>query len=116
MTERKKCALVECDNYAGLISRPGMTSGAYCRKHFYEIYHGEIKRLPSEMIALEMEFEVVIEQDEDGIYIASVPDLEGCHTQAGTLNDLRDRMTEAVELYLRNVDGRLTSFMKYKKE
>ena len=26
------------------------------------------------------EFAVVIEQDEDGIYVASVPELQGCHT------------------------------------
>ncbi|MDF1557353.1 MAG: type II toxin-antitoxin system HicB family antitoxin [ANME-2 cluster archaeon] len=46
------------------------------------------------------EFTIVIEQDEDGIYVASVPELEGCHTQARTLDELRDRMKEAIELYL----------------
>ena len=30
------------------------------------------------------EFIVVIEQDEDGIYVASVPELPGCHAQAET--------------------------------
>ena len=46
------------------------------------------------------EFTVVIEQDEDGIYVASVPELEGCHTQAKTLDELRERIKEAIELYL----------------
>lgn len=43
---------------------------------------------------------MVIEQDEDGIYVASVPELEGCHTQAKTLDELRERIKEAIELYL----------------
>ena len=46
------------------------------------------------------EFTVVIEQDEDGIYVASVPELPGCHTQAETLDELNRRIKEAIELYL----------------
>ena len=46
------------------------------------------------------EFTIVIEQDEDGIYIASVPELEGCHTQAKTLDELKERVEEAIEFYL----------------
>lgn len=46
------------------------------------------------------EFTVVIEQDEDGIYVASVPELEGCHTQAETLDELNVRIKEAIELYM----------------
>ena len=49
---------------------------------------------------MEKEFTIIIEQDEDGIYVASVPELEGCHTQAKTLDELRDRIKEAIELYL----------------
>ena len=49
---------------------------------------------------MKKEFTAVIEQDEDGIYIASVPELEGCHTQAKTLDKLRERVKEAIELYL----------------
>jgi predicted RNase H-like HicB family nuclease len=45
-------------------------------------------------------FTVVIEQDEDGIYIASVPELSGCHTQAETLDKLNRRIKEAIELYM----------------
>jgi len=45
-------------------------------------------------------FTVVIGRDEDGIYVASVPKLIGCHTQAKTLDELRERITEAVQLYL----------------
>ncbi len=46
------------------------------------------------------EFTIVIEQDEDGIYVASVPELEGCHTQAKNLDILEERIKEAIELYL----------------
>jgi predicted RNase H-like HicB family nuclease len=46
------------------------------------------------------EFNVVIEQDKDGIYVASVPELPGCHTQAKTLDELNRRIKEAIELYL----------------
>ncbi|HUQ71237.1 MAG TPA: type II toxin-antitoxin system HicB family antitoxin [Planctomycetaceae bacterium] len=45
------------------------------------------------------EFKVVIEQDEDGYYVASVPALPGCHTQARTLEDVMKRIREAIELY-----------------
>jgi predicted RNase H-like HicB family nuclease len=45
-------------------------------------------------------FTVVIERDEDGYYVGSVPALRGCHTQAINLNVLMKRMREAVELCL----------------
>jgi predicted RNase H-like HicB family nuclease len=46
------------------------------------------------------EFNVVIEQDEDGYYLASVPALRGCHTQAKSLDDLMERVREVIELCL----------------
>ncbi|WP_027365936.1 type II toxin-antitoxin system HicB family antitoxin [Desulfotruncus alcoholivorax] len=45
-------------------------------------------------------FLVIIEQDEDGKYIASVPSLPGCHTQADNLAELEKRVQEAIKLYL----------------
>lgn len=42
------------------------------------------------------EYTVIIEQDEDGWYVASVPELPGCHTQAKSLDQLRRRVAEAV--------------------
>ena len=44
-------------------------------------------------------FNVVIERDEDGYYIASVP-LKGCHTQTKSLDLLIERIKEAIELCL----------------
>jgi predicted RNase H-like HicB family nuclease len=46
------------------------------------------------------EFSVVIERDEDGYYVASVPALPGCHTQATSLDELMVRVKEAIELCL----------------
>lgn len=46
------------------------------------------------------EFSVVIEKDEDGYFVASVPMLRGCHTQAKSLDVLMKRIKEAIELCL----------------
>jgi len=46
------------------------------------------------------EFDVVIVEDETGGYVAFVPTLPGCHTQADTLGELMDNVKEAIELYL----------------
>lgn len=48
----------------------------------------------------EAQFKVLIERDEDGVYIASVPELPGCHTQGKTLEITRERIMEAINLYL----------------
>jgi len=47
-----------------------------------------------------LRFAVVIERDEDGFYVASIPELPGCHIQARTLDELANRVKEAAELYL----------------
>lgn len=46
------------------------------------------------------EFNVVIERDEEGYYVASVPTLPGCHTQARSLDELMERVREAIALCL----------------
>ena len=46
------------------------------------------------------EFNVVIEKDEDGYFVASVPALRGCHTQAKSLDILIKRIREAIQLCL----------------
>ena len=45
-------------------------------------------------------FTVVIEQDEDGYYVASVPSLHSCYTQARTLEALAPRIREVIALCL----------------
>jgi predicted RNase H-like HicB family nuclease len=46
------------------------------------------------------EFTVVIERDEDGYFIGTVPQLKGCHTQAKSLDELMERIKEATLLCL----------------
>lgn len=46
------------------------------------------------------EFSVIVERDEEGYYVASVPELPGCHTQARSLDKLIERVREAIELFL----------------
>ncbi len=46
------------------------------------------------------DFHVVIERDEEGWLVGSVPALPGCHTQARSLDQLMERMQEAIEAYL----------------
>ena len=52
-----------------------------------------------------LQFKVLIEQDEDGIYVASVPELPGCYTQGKTLEQVRGRIKEAIELILESDKG-----------
>ncbi len=47
-----------------------------------------------------MKYTVLIEKDQDGYYVADVPELPGCHTQAKNLNNLNKRIKEAISLYL----------------
>jgi predicted RNase H-like HicB family nuclease len=46
------------------------------------------------------EFTVVVERDEDAWYVASVPALPGCHTQARSLDELMQRVQEAIAVSL----------------
>ncbi|MAG47269.1 hypothetical protein CL617_01570 [archaeon] len=45
-------------------------------------------------------FTVLIEKDEDGYYVGSVPSLRGCHTQGKTIDELLKHIKEAIELCL----------------
>ena len=49
---------------------------------------------------MKREFDVLIERDPEGYYVATVPALHGCHTQARSLDDLMRRIREAVEVCL----------------
>jgi len=57
------------------------------------------------------EFNVIIEKDEDGYYVASVPALRGCHTQAKSLDVLMKRIREAIELCLEVEDPVTNEFI-----
>lgn len=44
------------------------------------------------------EFTVIVEQDEEGYFVAEVPKLPGCHTQAKSIDTLMPRVAEAIPL------------------
>lgn len=54
-------------------------------------------------------FTVVIERDEDGYYVATVPSLRGCHTQAKNVDTLMKRAREVIELCLQDEDSEIES-------
>lgn len=45
------------------------------------------------------EYHIIIERDEDGLYVGDVPELPGCHTQAKSLDLLIKRIREAIAAY-----------------
>ena len=55
------------------------------------------------------EFSVLIERDSEGYYVASVPELQGCHTQAKSLDKLMERIREAIQLCLEVAKDFLTN-------
>jgi predicted RNase H-like HicB family nuclease len=53
------------------------------------------------------QFDVVVERDSEGFFVASVPALAGCHTQSRSLDQLMERIKEAIELCLEVQEGDL---------
>ena len=45
-------------------------------------------------------YAIVIERDEDGIYVASAPALSGCYTQGGTRAEAMRNIQDAIELHI----------------
>ncbi len=45
-------------------------------------------------------FTVIVEKDEDGFYVAEVPDLKGCYTQGETLEEALENIKEVIEMCL----------------
>ncbi len=50
-------------------------------------------------------FTVLIEQDEEGYFVATVPALRGCHTQAKSLDTLMKRVREVIALCLEDTNN-----------
>lgn len=50
-----------------------------------------------------MKYRVLIEQDEDGIFVAEVPSLPGCISQGSTRAEAAENIKEAIELYLESL-------------
>jgi len=55
------------------------------------------------------EYFMIIERDERGWYVGNVPELSGCHTQGHTIEELTERMKEAISLCLEDSDESMFS-------
>ncbi len=65
---------------------------------------------------MEREFTILIEEGEDSYLIASVAELPGCHTQAKSLDELMERIKEAISLYLEvETDIKIPRFLGIQK-
>ncbi len=53
-------------------------------------------------------FQVIIEQDEDGYYVADVPALQGCYTQGRTFEEALENIREVIEMCIQEMleDGK----------
>jgi len=51
-------------------------------------------------MAEELPFPILIERDEEGMYVVSCPALRGCYSQGGTYEEALENIKEAIQLYL----------------
>lgn len=58
-----------------------------------------------------MQLTILIEQDEDGIYVAKVPDISGCYTQGKTIPQVMERVKEAIQVCLESEDVKPLKFV-----
>jgi len=50
------------------------------------------------------EFYVVIERDEDGLYVGEVPQLKACYSQGETVDELMVNIREVIEMCLEELE------------
>jgi predicted RNase H-like HicB family nuclease len=62
------------------------------------------------------EFYVVIERDEDGMYIGEVPQLKACYSQGETIDELITNIKEVIEMCLEELEEEsITEFIGVQK-
>lgn len=67
------------------------------------------------MIRQPQEFFVIIERDEDGMFIGEVPQLTACYSQGRTLDELMTNMREVIALCLEEAQPESTEFIGFQK-
>ena len=45
-------------------------------------------------------FKIIIEQDEDGVYVVSCPALKGCYSQGSTIEEAVENIKDAIRLHI----------------
>ena len=63
-----------------------------------------------------MNFKIVIQQDEDGRYNASCPELKGCHSFGETIEEAKRNIREAIVLYLEGMPKEKIQSIRLKVE
>jgi len=77
--------------------------GTVCHGRIKKLVSGEVRvklKLREEKTNMKLDLTVLIEQGEDGAYVASVPSLKSCYTQADTIPELLEKIREAALLCL----------------
>lgn len=64
-----------------------------------------LKNLPIYLKALNMKYRILIEQDEDGMFISEVPSLPGCISQGKTHNEALENIKEAINGYIESLEN-----------
>ena len=67
------------------------------------------------MIRKEQEFFVVIERDEDGLYVGEVPQLRACYSQGKTIDELMTNIKEVIALCLEEQQELISEFIGVQK-
>jgi len=83
--------------------RAAAESGGYTAPRSPEYNHADAtisRKESAPEVAMTRQFDVVVERDAEGYFVASVPALPGCHTQAKSLDELMARIRHALELCL----------------
>ena len=52
-----------------------------------------------------MKYRVLVEQDEDGVFVAEVPSLPGCVSQGETRAEALENVREAIAVYLESLEA-----------
>lgn len=55
-----------------------------------------------------LNYRVLVEQDEDGIFVVSVPTLQGCYTEGNTYEEAINKIKELIKMHL-EIKGGTTS-------
>jgi predicted RNase H-like HicB family nuclease len=67
------------------------------------------------MIRKEQEFFVIIERDEDGLYVGEVPQLSACYSQGKTIDELMTNIKEVIALCLEEKQELISEFIGVQK-
>jgi len=59
------------------------------------------------------QFTVYIEQDEDGMFVGSIPAIPSCHAEGRTQDEMMKNLSEVLQLCLRNINKKELSQTKF---